>query len=292
MRSTELAARLGPAPLFEPDRDAWTNVYQQHLDAARAVEVVEAQPAMNDRLVALWERARSQVVDGARNAELTVAAPTGTISFMMGADTTGIEPDLGLIKTKKLVGGGTMQIVNQTVPRALRRLGYDDEPDRRHRRAHRGGPHGDRCSAPRPGALLGLRVRHGRAGDRLPRSSVDDGGDPAVLLRCDVEDRQRARGHLGRRGRAAADGGVGAGHQVRGALPRQLQGRAAAVDRPRFRRERPADRSRWDPTLAQSRLPLSPPTWWPRPPARPANDCPGPARRVPSSSAWRTARGS
>ncbi len=126
VRSTELASRLGPAPLFAADRDAWTNVYQQHLDAARDVEVVEAQPAMNDRLVALWERARSQVTDGARNAELTVAAPTGTISFMMGADTTGIEPDLGLIKTKKLVGGGTMQIVNQTVPRALRRLGYDE----------------------------------------------------------------------------------------------------------------------------------------------------------------------
>ena len=64
---------------------------------------------------------------GARNAELSVAAPTGTISFMMGADTTGIEPDLGLIKFKKLVGGGTMQIVNQTVPRALRRLGYTDD---------------------------------------------------------------------------------------------------------------------------------------------------------------------
>jgi ribonucleoside-diphosphate reductase alpha chain len=61
-----------------------------------------------------------------RNAQASVLAPTGTISFMMDADTTGIEPDLGLVKTKKLVGGGTMSIVNQTVSRALRQLGYGE----------------------------------------------------------------------------------------------------------------------------------------------------------------------
>ena len=61
---------------------------------------------------------------GVRNSQATVLAPTGTISFLMDCDTTGIEPDLGLVKTKKLVGGGTMSIVNQTVPRALARLGY------------------------------------------------------------------------------------------------------------------------------------------------------------------------
>jgi ribonucleoside-diphosphate reductase alpha chain len=67
---------------------------------------------------------------GVRNAQATVLAPTGTISFLMDCDTTGIEPDLGLVKTKKLVGGGTMSIVNQTVPRALKRLGYStDEVD-------------------------------------------------------------------------------------------------------------------------------------------------------------------
>ena len=59
-----------------------------------------------------------------RNSQASVLAPTGTISFLMDCDTTGIEPDLGLVKTKKLVGGGTMSIVNQTIPRALRRLGY------------------------------------------------------------------------------------------------------------------------------------------------------------------------
>ena len=66
-------------------------------------------------------------VYGVRNAQASVLAPTGTISFLMDCDTTGVEPDLGLVKTKKLVGGGTMSIVNQTIPRALRRLGYSEE---------------------------------------------------------------------------------------------------------------------------------------------------------------------
>jgi ribonucleoside-diphosphate reductase alpha chain len=89
---------------------------------------VDAQPELNRRLVDLWAEAAERLgAHGARNAELSVAAPTGTISFMMDADTTGIEPDLGLVKFKKLVGGGTIQIVNQTVPRALARLGYPEE---------------------------------------------------------------------------------------------------------------------------------------------------------------------
>ena len=127
VRSTELATRLGPAPLFQADSDAWTNVYRMHLDAAAHIAPIGVQPELNDHVQRLWATAveRIQAV-GARNAELSVAAPTGTISFMMDADTTGIEPDLGLIKMKKLVGGGTLQIVNQTVPRALARLGYDD----------------------------------------------------------------------------------------------------------------------------------------------------------------------
>ena len=66
------------------------------------------------------------VLHGYRNAQATVLAPTGTIGFMMDCDTTGIEPDLALVKYKKLVGGGTIKIVNNTVPPALRKLGYDD----------------------------------------------------------------------------------------------------------------------------------------------------------------------
>jgi ribonucleoside-diphosphate reductase alpha chain len=128
VRSTELAERLGPAPLFADDAEAWSAVYGLHLGAARAVPSVDAQPELNRRLVDLWAEAAERLgAHGARNAELSVAAPTGTISFMMDADTTGIEPDLGLVKFKKLVGGGTIQIVNQTVPRALARLGYPEE---------------------------------------------------------------------------------------------------------------------------------------------------------------------
>lgn len=127
VRSTEMAEELAPAPLYEGDAHGWQRVYAKHLDAARAVDAVEHQTDLNQWLVALWERANERIaVHGARNAELTVAAPTGTISFMMGADTTGIEPELALVKHKKLVGGGTLEIVNQTVPRALRRLGYDE----------------------------------------------------------------------------------------------------------------------------------------------------------------------
>lgn len=128
VRSTELAASLGPAPLYRDDAPGWNHVYDMHLEAARDVPPVVGQPELTARLTQVWEAATDNVrAVGARNAELTVAAPTGTISFMMDADTTGIEPDLGLVKFKKLVGGGSLEIVNQTVPRALRRLGY--EPD-------------------------------------------------------------------------------------------------------------------------------------------------------------------
>jgi len=128
VRSTELAERLGAAPLYAGDATAWGGVYKMHLDAAVAVPRVSGQPELNERLNLLWRKAVERISrSGARNAELSVAAPTGTISFMMDADTTGIEPDLGLVKFKKLVGGGTMQIVNQTVPRALERLSYGPE---------------------------------------------------------------------------------------------------------------------------------------------------------------------
>ncbi len=126
VRSTELAEKLGAAPLYEGDSEAWQGVYGMHLDAARSVSAVQPQTDLNQWLVGLWEQANSRLgAHGARNAELTVAAPTGTISFMMDADTTGIEPELALVKHKRLVGGGTIETVNQTIPLALRRLGYN-----------------------------------------------------------------------------------------------------------------------------------------------------------------------
>ncbi len=136
VRSTELAAALGPAPLYEGDAEGWRNVYAMHLDAARGVDVVEAQPALNQWLVALWDRAVDSIeLHGARNAELSVAAPTGTISFMMDCDTTGIEPDIALVKYKQLAGGGTDREPDRAACPGEARLRAD--PDRRDRRLHR-----------------------------------------------------------------------------------------------------------------------------------------------------------
>src|SRR6185503_4878148 len=101
----------------------------KHAAANDAVRSVGADDAAVLALAAAeWQR-RNEIgaVNGWRNAQASLLAPTGTIGFMMDCDTTGIEPDFSLVKFKKLVGGGSMQIVNQTVPRALRSLGYQEE---------------------------------------------------------------------------------------------------------------------------------------------------------------------
>src|SRR5947208_13007211 len=100
-------------------------VMTMHRDAAYGINRDKCPPALYRAACEDWDQAvRLGEEHGYRNAQATVLAPTGTIGLMMDCDTTGIEPDLALVKTKKLVGGGTMQIVNQTVPRALRRFGY------------------------------------------------------------------------------------------------------------------------------------------------------------------------
>jgi ribonucleoside-diphosphate reductase alpha chain len=128
-RSAELAGVVGPYEGFARNAEAHTRVMRKHSaanDASRAVTTLdkdvhrEATKAWNDCLK-IGEK------NGWRNAQASVLAPTGTIGLMMDCDTTGIEPDLSLVKFKKLVGGGSMQIVNQTVPRALRKLGYAEE---------------------------------------------------------------------------------------------------------------------------------------------------------------------
>ena len=126
--SARLAARLGPFAGFHHNAEAMLAVLDMHRrEAAGIDEELVPSPVLTAAQQSWDEACRLAAVHGVRNAQATVLAPTGTISFMMDADTTGIEPDLGLIKTKKLVGGGTMSIVNQTVPRALRRLGYTDD---------------------------------------------------------------------------------------------------------------------------------------------------------------------
>ena len=100
--------------------------HQAANDALRTVDTLGAE--IRKRATAAWDGViKIGEANGYRNAQASVIAPTGTIGFMMDCDTTGIEPDFSLVKFKKLVGGGSMQIVNQTIPRALKQLGYADE---------------------------------------------------------------------------------------------------------------------------------------------------------------------
>jgi ribonucleoside-diphosphate reductase alpha chain len=125
--SARTASRMGPFAGFADNEVHMLNVLRMHRDASYEIDGIDAvPPAIVSAGQQAWE---SAVVDGeeygVRNSQASVLAPTGTIGLMMDCDTTGIEPDLGLCKMKKLVGGGTMVIVNQTIPRALRRLGYN-----------------------------------------------------------------------------------------------------------------------------------------------------------------------
>ena len=119
--SARTAARMGPFAGFHENAGPMLEVLRMH---RREVAKIDEEKVPTDLLCAAQEAWDSAVelaeAHGVRNSQATVLAPTGTISFLMDCDTTGIEPDLGLVKTKKLVGGGTMSIVNQTVPRALR----------------------------------------------------------------------------------------------------------------------------------------------------------------------------
>jgi len=126
--STRIAARMGPFAGFEVNREPMLRVLDHHRVAAAEIDEELAPPRMLDAARQAWDEVceRAQV-GGVRNAQATVLAPTGTIGLLMDCDTTGIEPDLGLVKFKRLVGGGTMSFVNQTVPRALRTLGYGSE---------------------------------------------------------------------------------------------------------------------------------------------------------------------
>ncbi|MGH2681325.1 MAG: vitamin B12-dependent ribonucleotide reductase [Actinomycetota bacterium] len=124
--SARVAEAMGTFEGYAPNADAMLRVMRKHREAADDIDdelvpegLLSAAKSSWDEAVSLGER------HGYRNSQATVLAPTGTIGLMMDCDTTGIEPELALVKTKKLVGGGTMQFVNRTVPRALGRLGYD-----------------------------------------------------------------------------------------------------------------------------------------------------------------------
>ncbi len=128
-RSAELAGIVGPYEGFARNASAHARVMRKHAaanDAARPIHDIDR--AIFAAAAQEWtEGNQLGERNGWRNAQASVLAPTGTIGLMMDCDTTGVEPDLALVKFKKLVGGGSMQIVNQTVPRALRALGYQEE---------------------------------------------------------------------------------------------------------------------------------------------------------------------
>jgi ribonucleoside-diphosphate reductase alpha chain len=125
LQSARIAARLGPFPGYPRNREPFLEVMRMHRNAVQRINPDNVPKDLMRAAQECWDLAVLEgTVHGFRNAQATVLAPTGTIGFMMDCDTTGVEPDLALVKFKKLVGGGMMKIVNNTVPEALRKLGY------------------------------------------------------------------------------------------------------------------------------------------------------------------------
>ena len=127
--SAELAAAVGPYDGYARNAEPHKRVIRKHADASEQIGTVGTiEREILDLATQTWQECIGLgEANGYRNAQASLLAPTGTIGLMMDCDTTGIEPDLALVKFKKLVGGGSMQIVNQTVPRALKNLGYQHE---------------------------------------------------------------------------------------------------------------------------------------------------------------------
>ena len=127
-QSARVAERMGPFPGYAVNREPMLEVIRMHRNAMRGIKPDHVQAELYMGAQDAWDAAlQLGEQHGYRNAQVTVLAPTGTIGFMMDCDTTGIEPDLALVKHKKLVGGGVIRIVNNTVPEALMRLGYTPE---------------------------------------------------------------------------------------------------------------------------------------------------------------------
>lgn len=128
LTSARMASRLGPFAEFKKNRECMLNVIRMHKQALHDVNAQLVPAALWQAATKVWDEALAQGEQfGYRNAQVTVLAPTGTISFMMDADTTGVEPEVALVKWKKMVGGGKAKLVNSTVPMALKHLGYAPE---------------------------------------------------------------------------------------------------------------------------------------------------------------------
>ena len=229
--SARIAEVTGPFAGYAPNADAMLRVMRKHRAAADEIDAELVPEAMLTAAKQAWDEAVALgELHGYRNAQASVLAPTGTIGLMMDCDTTGIEPELALVKTKKLVGGGTMQFVNQTVPARAR--------EARVHAARRSADivayiaeHNSVLDAPH------LKTEHHTVFDTaMGAQPIHYMGHvrmmargPAVHLRRHLEDREHARGGHGRRGRAAVPRELEARAEGGRDLPRQLQGRPAAV---------------------------------------------------------------
>ncbi|HTX14305.1 MAG TPA: vitamin B12-dependent ribonucleotide reductase [Candidatus Baltobacteraceae bacterium] len=127
-QSARIAERMGPFPGYAANREPMLDVIRMHRDSLRPIKEENVQPSLLRAAQESWDAALELgEKHGYKNSQVSVLAPTGTIGFMMDCDTTGIEPDLALVKQKRLVGGGVIKIVNNTVPQALMKLGYAPE---------------------------------------------------------------------------------------------------------------------------------------------------------------------
>ena len=127
-QSARIAQQMGPFAGYAANREPMIDVIAKHRSCAHKIDSAYVPLELLSAARAVWDDATGTgKAVGVRNSQVTVLAPTGTIAFMMDCDTTGVEPDIALVKYKKLVGGGMLKIVNNTVPRALRRLGYESK---------------------------------------------------------------------------------------------------------------------------------------------------------------------
>ena len=294
-------ARTSPSRWPKDNVESMLGVIQQHRDAVEDIQPSQEFNYLKDEArQMLGPRARHAAAQhGYRNAQVTVLAPTGTIAFLMDCDTTGIEPDIALVKYKLLAGGGMLKIVNRTVPEGAaparlqrRRKSSASSPTSRNST-----PSKTSRKTARP-SRSGLKPEHLPVFDcafkplsrpaqhPLPGAPEDDGRRAAVHQRRHFQDRQHAerkhrRGHP-RHLRA----GLEDGPQVRGHLPRRLEALAAAQHQEDQRRRRQGaprrTRPRWKPASRNSK-PKSP-SCAPRPASRCAAACPTRARPSRTSS--------
>ena len=171
--SAEIAEAMGPFPRYRMNRKPFLEVIGMHKDAPtrfRRRRASRSLLAASRKQLGRGARARTEA--RLQERQVTVLAPTGTIAFMMDCDTTGVEPDIALVKYKKLVGGGFLKIVNNTVPMALRKLGYTTRPRCRRDRRLRGRARDDRGRAgPEGRAPAGVRLRLPRRRTACARST-------------------------------------------------------------------------------------------------------------------------